>query len=167
MMAISDILLERETELHITFTGEVVQGAEVCEVFQYWLSRHPMKERIHHQALAFDEMPGAYQHANLVVIPTIFSEGTSLSCLEAMSCGVPVVATNVGGLNDLIVDGFNGRLVQPTVESLVTALSELLHSEEQRERLGRQARETAKAYDLSLWRQRWIQTLTEYVGETG
>jgi len=60
-----------------------------------------------------EEMPDLFQKSDIVIIPTYFSEGTSLSCLEAMACQKPVVATNIGGLNDLIISGYNGLLSNP------------------------------------------------------
>ena len=61
----------------------------------------------------FDQMPFWYQKADIAVIPTIACEGTSLSCIEALACGCAVVATNVGGLPDVVYDGLNGLLVDP------------------------------------------------------
>lgn len=70
------------------------------------------KGRIIHQG-----MPSHYRQCDLVIIPSAFSEGTSLSCLEAMSCRKIVLASNVGGLNDLIIDGYNGFLSDPNADS--------------------------------------------------
>ncbi len=65
-----------------------------------------------------------YLHAaDLFVMPSLY-EATSISCLEAMACGLPVVATKVGGLPDLI-DG-NGLLCEPTVDGLACAVREVL-----------------------------------------
>ncbi|MDI6871049.1 MAG: glycosyltransferase family 4 protein [Bacillota bacterium] len=45
----------------------------------------------------FDEMPEVYRRADIVAIPSPYSEGTSFSCVEALASGCAVVATNVGG----------------------------------------------------------------------
>lgn len=62
----------------------------------------------------FESILARYQTADVTVVPTIWSEGTSLSCVESICAGVPVVSTPVGGLGNLIIPGFNGVLVQPS-----------------------------------------------------
>jgi glycosyltransferase involved in cell wall biosynthesis len=63
-------------------------------------------------AVAAHEMPAWYRSAD-VVAATPWYEPFGLTVLEAMACGVPVVATAVGGLSDTVVDGVTGDLVEP------------------------------------------------------
>jgi D-inositol-3-phosphate glycosyltransferase len=63
-------------------------------------------------AVAAREMPAWYRSAD-VVAATPWYEPFGLTVLEAMACGVPVVATAVGGLSDTVVDGVTGDLVEP------------------------------------------------------
>lgn len=58
----------------------------------------------------YREMPRYYAASDLFVLPTYW-EIQPLACLEAMACGTPVVATNVGGVPEIVTDGFNGLLV--------------------------------------------------------
>jgi len=59
-------------------------------------------------------LPELYQKAGLYVSASLDrSEGFGLTVLEAMSSGLPVIATNVGGLPELVKDGVNGFLVEP------------------------------------------------------
>jgi glycosyltransferase involved in cell wall biosynthesis len=51
------------------------------------------------------------------------SEGQCIAALEALACGRPVVAANLGGFSDYIIDGFNGILFEPeSTESLAFAI---------------------------------------------
>jgi glycosyltransferase involved in cell wall biosynthesis len=59
-----------------------------------------------------EDMPRWYRSADVVVCPPWY-EPFGLTPLEAMACGVPVVATAVGGLTDTVVDGLTGDLVRP------------------------------------------------------
>lgn len=63
---------------------------------------------------------------DIAVIPTIWSEGTSLALCEAMSAGCFPVATHVGGITNIIIDGFNGKLSYPDEKSFYETLREVL-----------------------------------------
>jgi glycosyltransferase involved in cell wall biosynthesis len=74
------------------------------------------------------------------------NEGTPVSAIEAMASAVPVVATRVGGLPDLIRDGETGVLVPPrSIAALSDALVALLKDPSERRRLGTAARADAVA----------------------
>jgi glycosyltransferase involved in cell wall biosynthesis len=69
-----------------------------------------------------DEVFELYHSADGAVVPTLWSEGTSYSCVEAIASGIPVVATNVGGLGNLVIPGFNGYMVAPQAEEIADAI---------------------------------------------
>jgi glycosyltransferase involved in cell wall biosynthesis len=80
-------------------------------------------------AVASDDMPALYRSADIVAC-TPWYEPFGLTPLEAMACGVPVVAYAVGGLAESVIDGVTGTLVQPRdVRGLGTALRSLLGDE--------------------------------------
>jgi glycosyltransferase involved in cell wall biosynthesis len=108
-----------------------------------------------------EEMHTAYQQADITLIPTLHSEGTSLSCLEALASGNAVIATNVGGLPDLILNGHNGLLVEPNAASLRRALSLLCGNAGLRHRLQTNGRAVAEAFDIKRWRDEWRTLLAE------
>jgi len=60
--------------------------------------------------VADQDLPLYYNVADLFVLPSKSGEGLPLVALEAMACGLPVIATNVGGINEIMVKGF-GKLV--------------------------------------------------------
>jgi L-malate glycosyltransferase len=60
-------------------------------------------------AIPYHKMPAVYQDADILLFPTV-REGLALAALEAMSCGLPVVATNCSSLPELIDDGKGGFL---------------------------------------------------------
>lgn len=51
--------------------------------------------------------------SDIVVLPSIYREGLGLSIIEAMSQSKPIIASNIGGIPELIVDGMNGFIVIP------------------------------------------------------
>jgi glycosyltransferase involved in cell wall biosynthesis len=83
-------------------------------------------------AVAAYEMPAWYRSAD-VVAATPWYEPFGLTALEAMACGVPVVASAVGGLADTVVDGVTGDLVAPrNPQGLGVTLRRLLGDEVRR-----------------------------------
>jgi glycosyltransferase involved in cell wall biosynthesis len=79
-----------------------------------------------------------------VFVLTSRSEGMSIALLEAMGCGVPGVAADVGELSDVLVSGVNGWLVRPNdLEGYVQRISELLDDPVRWQQLSSAAREAA------------------------
>jgi glycosyltransferase involved in cell wall biosynthesis len=106
----------------------------------------PLRGRVP-EALGFvphEELQRLYARAAVVACPSR-REGFGVACLEAMAHGRPVVATNVGGLRDLVVDGETGLLVSPRdPQALRAALKRLLADSELRHRLGMAGRDRAR-----------------------
>lgn len=95
--------------------------------------------------LPHDELEALYRRAAVVVCPSR-REGFGVACLEAMAHGRPVIATAVGGLRDLVVDGETGLVVPPRDPAALRAgLERLLSDPDLRRRLGHAGRERARA----------------------
>jgi glycosyltransferase involved in cell wall biosynthesis len=112
-----------------------------------------------------DELQALYARAAVVACPSR-REGFGVACLEAMSHGRPVVATGVGGLRDLVVDGETGILVPARdAAALRAALERLLADRELRRRLGAAGRERAR--ERFSWERVTDQTLAAYADAIG
>lgn len=101
------------------------------------------------------EMGKAYRLSDIVLIPSFAHEGSSLAAIEAMSFARPVIATNIGGLNDVVDDRATGWLVHPRVEAIADAVVELIERPDLRVTLGVNARARAQTcFSLENWRER-------------
>jgi glycosyltransferase involved in cell wall biosynthesis len=109
-----------------------------------------------------DEALHIHLDHDVAVVPSVASEGTSLSVGEAMAAGCAVVATAVGGVTNMIIHGYNGLLVLPNAGSLYEGITSILTSPDLRRQLGARAYETAAAaFSLERWKQRWKEVLEE------
>jgi glycosyltransferase involved in cell wall biosynthesis len=89
-----------------------------------------------------EDLARLYGEAEIAIVPSLY-EGFSLPAIEAMSCGVPVVATTGGALPEVVgVNGETGLLVEPNnPDALVEAIGRLLDDAALRQRLGVAGRE--------------------------
>jgi glycosyltransferase involved in cell wall biosynthesis len=89
------------------------------------------------------ELIELYRRADIFVLPSL-AEAFGIAAMEASAAGLPVVATNVGGLTDIVVHERTGLLVEPgSVSSLASALDRLRTETAFRRRMGESAREHA------------------------
>ena len=90
-----------------------------------------------------DEIMGCF---DIFVLPSL-NEGMGRVLVEAMAAGLPIVASRVGGIPDLVKDGQNGLLVPAAdAPALAKAISDLLADKEKRNRMGKAGKKICRAY---------------------
>lgn len=106
-----------------------------------------------------DDVPRLLAASDVAILPS-FKEGFSNAVLEAMACGLPVVASNVGGNGEIIDHGENGYLLETTADpasrfgvavssaQFPRLLKRLVNDDEHREKLATAAWEKARHYNL-------------------
>jgi glycosyltransferase involved in cell wall biosynthesis len=146
-----DRLLPRHPGLSLHLCGSGPEEDEA--IAASFIKRHA--GRVRRSELAMDAMAEAYAASHIVLVPTRFAEGTSLSCLEAMATNNAIVATPVGGLGNLVVDGYNGVVVLPGASGIVQAIDRLVADRVLLARLARTAIDIAPAFGKDRWLARW------------
>ena len=107
-----------------------------------------------------------YRAADLFVLSSV-REANPVALLEAMSCGLPCIASRLDGSTDVIIeDGVNGRLVAPDNEQeLAAALGGVLGNPEGARQMGNMARETVVSrYDIRDTAERWLDAYQTVLG---
>ena len=121
------------------------------------------RPRVRWSALPMEKMVEAYREADIVLIPTVAAEGTSLSLLEAQACGRPVIATAVGGLADLVIEGHNALVIQPTPAALESAIERLLDDPQLARGLAERGLSTVRYFSKERWQRQWIELLKSFL----
>lgn len=144
-------LMPKYPELDVTFAGNGPCKKEVLGMFNG-------EERVHFTSFTADESINFHKQFDIAVIPTIFSEGTSLSLIESMAAGCFPICTHVGGMTNIIIDHYNGFSCSPDEESLYQVIKEALDMDKVSfDSIVIRAYESAKSgFGHSLWKKKWI-----------
>lgn len=137
-------LLERGLDARLLLVGDGPDREAIERRFE------PLGSR----ALALghrDDVMAVLDASDVVIAPSHFDAFPTV-LLEAMAAAVPIVATAVGGIPEIVVDGETGLLIEPSAEGLATALAGVLGDPELRSRFGRAARER---YEREFTAARW------------
>ncbi len=98
-------------------------------------------------ALTPEELAGLYRAHDVFVFPSRIVEGLGIVCLEAMACGLPVLATGEGGQLDLVRDGITGLTFKKGDDAQLAALMERMAADSVlRQRMSEQAMALAESY---------------------
>ena len=113
-----------------------------------------------------EESLDIHKDKHIAVVPTVGSEGTSLSLLEAMSAQCAVICTSTGGLSNIVIDEYNGLIVSPNQKSLEQALEKLIANNEFRQEIAKRGYETVKyGFSFEKWKDKWLEVIDDMISE--
>lgn len=134
-------------QMHLLVVGDGPQKIELENL----VKSKGLAERV--VFMGFQSNPEQWLSAMDVFVLPSLTEGTPMALLEAMSCGLPIIASAVGGIPDVIESGQNGLLIasgQPT--EITNAIVTLSTSKGLRNNLGFEAQKTVRdAYNVCAW----------------
>lgn len=97
-----------------------------------------------------DDIEVWYNKADVLVVPSVWNEVFGIVILEAFRAGVPVIASSIGGIPEVVKDNYNGFLFEPgDVDQLKQVLESIIENPEVLARLGNNAKNYAKQYEMS------------------
>lgn len=141
LLEAAEILTKKFTNLRFLIVGDGILRKELED----FVSRAKLKKIV-----KFTGLQQGQDLVNILSIMDIFvhpslNEGVSISIMEAMSMGKPVVATNVGGTPELVIDKKTGLLVKPKdSKALAEALAKLIKEPQLISEMGKNAQERIK-----------------------
>ena len=172
--------------VHLSNFRPVKQSSIAVEVFASLLSQHPgvtllmvgdgpereqverlcekygISSSITFTGSLFPKQVAATLRSSSFLLVTSRYESFSLSALESMACGIPVVSLDVGGIGSVVVHGKTGVLVskEHAIENLTKACDSLLSNEKQIEAYGRTGRERALLFSDEILHERYLSLYT-------
>ena len=115
-----------------------------------------------------DQVMAAWAHCTVGVVPSVWEEPWGRVAAEAATAGKPVVASRVGGLQDVVVDGDTGILVPPRdPDALAQAIDLLMASPDMRADMGRRAAEHVRPFTVSVVTDQIEQAIDDVIGPRG
>jgi glycosyltransferase involved in cell wall biosynthesis len=151
--------LRHRLQFHLTFLDH--RPADQLKLVQALKDKYRLDKNITVLPHAdTEELVRLYCRSQIVACPSLY-EGFGLPAVEAMACGVPVVATSAGALSEIVEDGVSGILVPPgDAHALNDALRRLLSDPDLCRRMGEAGRQRAVEYFT--WRQTAMRTAKVY-----
>ena len=127
------MIIESVPEARIILCGDGPMG----DKFKSFVSREGLTGHVYFAGRVQNEELPEYLASACIYVSSSLSDGTSVSLLEAMACGLPVVVTDVDANQEWIIDGVNGFIVpKRDSQKISEKVIELLGSEELRKRFG-------------------------------
>lgn len=125
-------------------TLDIVGSGPYLDEVKALIGKLELEERVLcHGRVEDDELSKLFALADVYLMPTTRQEGLPLTILEAMANGLPVIASDIGGISQVIEDGGDGLLVKPgDVSELISAIRILKDNEDMRIQLSNAARKT-------------------------
>lgn len=112
--------------------------------------------------VSYDELEKSYQYADIFVL-TSLSEGMPSVILEAMGCGLPIIASDVGGNNEIVSEGKNGFLIKgDDVDLIAQRLASLINDATLRQSMGAASRTASADYDWQKIMDSYLKLYTKY-----
>lgn len=158
--AIRQLLDEISNDIDVTIAGT---GED-----EHWMHQQLDRyDNVHFITYESSESLEIHKDKHIAVVPTVGSEGTSLSLLEAMSAQCAVICTNVGGMTNIVIDGYNGLMVDSgNSQQLYDALKQTIEDSNMRKKIAQKGYETVvEGFNHDKWKKSWIRCLELFAEE--
>jgi len=151
-------VLEKRPDVRLLLVGDGAQRP----FLETECKRLDIVDRVTFHGMAtYDELPALYAQADLFILPSRpqpggETEGQGLVCLEAAAAGLPVIASDTGGIRQFVRDGITGRLVPPgDPEALAETILEIMGNPSEAAALATRAQTEARKHDWSIIAERF------------
>ncbi|WP_323816585.1 glycosyltransferase family 4 protein [Cellvibrio sp. NN19] len=149
-------LIEKNLKTHLLLAGDFTDTAE-AEIVQQLVINNNLSGFVKYMGQLKRNRICSYINSLNVFVLSSLHDGFPNTLLEACACGVPIVATNVGGMKDVMKDGENCLLVKAgDAKAMSHAISRILRDDELALKLSNGAKEIASKFNLERESESWI-----------
>lgn len=149
-------ILESYKNVNIIFAGDGPDSDYLTDFFKGY-------SNVYFTTYRSEDSLKIHLDKQIAVVPTMGSEGTSLSLIEAMAAKCAVVCTDVGGLTNIVINNHNGILCRPLEDDIYASLVSLIENENLRIRLSYNAYTTVvDSFGFDRWKNEWIEVLKSF-----
>jgi len=137
-----DVLGRKRTDFKLTMVGNIGCNKKIIDKYPFC---HFVGQ------VSSDEIVNYYRNADVFIMPSLW-EGFSLSLMEALSTGLPVIATKVSGGEDIIVNQRNGLLINSqSTEEIISGIEWILDNKSKIRLMGKEATNSVASYTWSAY----------------
>lgn len=136
------IFLDRYSNAELFFYGE----GDMFEAAKEYAKKLCIDKNVHFMGVS-NEISKVLHMYDLFILPS-FYEGMPISVIEAMAAGMPIVATNVGGIPDMIDDGETGIMCEICSDDIAKAIERAYSDGKLREKIGKNASVAVRKFDV-------------------
>lgn len=110
-----------------------------------------------------DNLPELYAKSDILIIPSVFdekgeTEGMPVVILESLACGIPVIASRISGITDIIKDLYNGWLVDPADSTALAKIMKLVYKNDNMVVFNKNCLSVVSAFSIEKTAQRYYQS---------
>lgn len=158
-----NILFQAMTKVSNPISLNIIGSGELQEHYEEEVKKLDLNQKVHFLGRVSEEdLIRQYQSADMLVLPSINNhEAFGLVLIEAMACGLPVIASNLAGVRSVFQDGQQGYLCEPgNVDDLAEKIEKLSQNEKIRQEMSKASRKLAE--DKYAWEKIADQILDEF-----
>lgn len=122
----------------------LIGDGELRQTIQNFISSNKMEEYVSLIGVV-DNVFSYLYNSDIFILPSKY-EGMPMTLIEAMGSGLPIVASNVGGIPDMIIDRFSGLICEPESDDIYNKILEYINNQRLREQCGKNAIIVARKY---------------------
>jgi glycosyltransferase involved in cell wall biosynthesis len=165
--AVEVLTKEKRLNVVLQIVGKGLEGGEERRLRQDVKKRRLTRHIRFLGYISYEhELFRLYRESDIFVLPSLTGEGFPQTLFEAMACGVPIIATKVAGIPQLIEDGEYGVLVDPgSSREISEAIERLTNDSRLRSRLIRNGLSTVKSHTLEAERDRIVRRIEEFLDQ--